>query len=207
MIPAKPDDSDIREEHRLTELVLSWPSVSRGAGRYAGAVFLVFFLCLWTIGWVGAAMQIAGGNKALIVWLAMWTFFGVVLGRLFWLVIQPSKPEILTLGADSFWYDPGTSLPADWKTNNFRWGNQQRLTSFGFLRLLFRRHHPKEIAREELTGVRLERIGDRQRLSFDAGADRKEIGRGLRESDREWLFTVLEQWRGDSARSHEQGAA
>jgi len=43
----------------------------------------------------------------------------------------------------------------------------------------------------------LDRVGERQRLCFDRGADRFEIGSCLREPEREWLFDVLSEWHVD----------
>jgi hypothetical protein len=46
--------------------------------------------------------------------------------------------------------------------------------------------------------IRLERVGGRQRLSLDWGAERVEIGRRLREPGREWLAEVLRRWAGQA---------
>ena len=54
---------------------------------------------------------------------------------------------------------------------------------------------PVEMDRDEIPGFRLDRVGERQRLCVDQGADRIEIGAALREPDREWLYVILEQWR------------
>ena len=50
------------------------------------------------------------------------------------------------------------------------------------------------VARSEIGGFVLERVGERQRLAFDRGADRLELGAFLREPEREWLFAVLRRW-------------
>lgn len=59
---------------------------------------------------------------------------------------------------------------------------------------IFRRRQRIEIAKNELGSVVLERIGERQRLYFDPGADRIEIGEHLREPEREWLAAVIQSW-------------
>jgi hypothetical protein len=51
-----------------------------------------------------------------------------------------------------------------------------------------------DVARSDIPGFVLERVGERQRLCFDRGADRLEIGARLREPEREWLFAVLQRW-------------
>ena len=59
---------------------------------------------------------------------------------------------------------------------------------------LFRREKRTEIARRNAGAIKLERVGERLRLSIDQGADRTEIGKPLREPEKEWLATVLREW-------------
>jgi len=42
----------------------------------------------------------------------------------------------------------------------------------------------------------LERIGERQRLSFDYKSQRIEVGKGVTEPEREWLFQELKKYTG-----------
>ena len=44
--------------------------------------------------------------------------------------------------------------------------------------------------------MRLERLGERLRLTMDHGPDRVEFGDTLGEPEKEWLAGVLRQWRG-----------
>ena len=59
---------------------------------------------------------------------------------------------------------------------------------------LFRRRKVIELAKNEFGRVVLDRAGERQRLYFDHCADRGEMGESLREPEREWLATVIQQW-------------
>ena len=54
------------------------------------------------------------------------------------------------------------------------------------------------IPRQELGPIRLDRVGERQRLTIDVGAERIEIGRLLREPEREWLAGTLRAWAGQA---------
>ncbi|MHC4478427.1 MAG: hypothetical protein ACYTEL_22535 [Planctomycetota bacterium] len=45
----------------------------------------------------------------------------------------------------------------------------------------------------DITDLRLERVGDKQRLSLDHGAETVEIGAALSEPEREWLYEILKQ--------------
>ena len=50
--------------------------------------------------------------------------------------------------------------------------------------------------RSHIGNVMLERIGERQRLSFDFKSQRIEIGKGLTEPEREWLCEELRKYIG-----------
>jgi hypothetical protein len=52
-----------------------------------------------------------------------------------------------------------------------------------------------EAAREDVRRVVLERDSG-LKLRYDLGADRVEIGRYLREPEKEWLVEVIKEWQG-----------
>src|SRR5262249_60675576 len=66
---------------------------------------------------------------------------------------------------------------------------------------------PTQIARSDIRGFALERVDGQQRLYLDRGADRVEIGAGLRESDREWLVAVLQRGHAPNEAPHLTPAA
>jgi hypothetical protein len=106
-----------------------------------------------------------------------------------WSLLRPSRPESVTLGFDSLRYDSGTSTwpmtaqQHEWRRHGA--SPESRLSVRG---------KPITVSRSELTGFTLDRIGERQRLTFDHGAERIEIGACLREPEREWLHAVLQRW-------------
>jgi hypothetical protein len=59
-----------------------------------------------------------------------------------------------------------------------------------------RRTRVRVLPRSELGEVRVERVGERQRLTVDVGAERIELGASLEEPEREWLADVLRGWLG-----------
>lgn len=188
-LPDKPAGSVIVEDTDAEGVTLSWPLPSPGPARFGIAAFLAFWLCGWAVGWFAAAGQIVrgGGGPFLVFWLCGWTVGGGFAVWMLWLVLRPARPEVVRLGAETFRYDPGRVPPNPWQRSGW-WG-------LGW-------HHPSaprppaaiEIARADLRGFVLERVGERQRLCFDRGADRLEIGATLREPEREWLFAVLQRW-------------
>ena len=42
--------------------------------------------------------------------------------------------------------------------------------------------------------MRLERVGERERLTIDCGADRVEVGATLSREERGWLYGALREW-------------
>ncbi|WP_020475564.1 hypothetical protein [Zavarzinella formosa] len=197
VIPAKPRGSDIREDAGPAGLTLSWGTPSGRFRRLLSAAYLSFFLALWSLGEVAAVWALVTGSVSplIIIWLIFWTLAGTVFGRIFWLLLQRGRPESITLGTEMFVYDPGTSPVIEPYVLGGYWTFRPMPGTHGFYRELFSRRRPTEAGREAMAGLRLDRKGERQRLSFDVGAERREIGAGLREPDREWLFAVLQHWR------------
>jgi hypothetical protein len=50
-----------------------------------------------------------------------------------------------------------------------------------------------DLETSQMNNLRLERAGERQRLTFDYGRERIEIGCTLSEPEREWLYGVLRE--------------
>ena len=102
------------------------------------------------------------------------------------------RPESITLKHDSFHYDSGTSPAIAFFNPWYAMRHSHPNEAFGGM---FRRRRQIEITKKDLGNVVLERIGERQRLYFDHGADRIEIGEHLREPEREWLADVIKAWK------------
>jgi hypothetical protein len=155
--------------------------------RYLGAAFLAFWLCMWAFGRVDLSAALVagwlnGGLQGIDYFLAglfvFWAVGGILVARGLWDLLRPTRPESVRLGVDTFRHDPERA-PL---------GPSRKSSAFG-------RSKPMEVNRVELAGFALDRDGERQRLSFDRGGERVEIGPCLREPEREWLHQVLETWR------------
>jgi hypothetical protein len=160
----------------VIDVTLSWPAPSDNRfRRYTDRMLMVFWLYGWAASLVWPVGQIANGtaDPFLVAWVATWTLGGAValwaLGNSF----RPARPESVRLGSEALLHDAGGSRRC--------WGPPGGLK-------------PTQVARSDIRGFVLERDGERQRLYLDRGADRLEIGAGLREPEREWLFAVLQSW-------------
>lgn len=190
-LPEKPAGSVIAEAIDSAGVTLSWPTPSPGPARYAAAAFIAFWLCGWAVGWVSAAGEIArrGNDDAsrlfLGGWLGAWTVGGGFAVWLLCAMLRPTRPESVRLEADVMRYDPGRAPYVPWRRYPWwGWGGSAVPAPTP----------AAVVARSDIRGFVLGRVGERQRLCFDRGADRLEIGAPLREPEREWLFAVLRAW-------------
>lgn len=188
-LTAKPSGSVIEERDDWDGLTLLWRPPAEYPQRFFVTAFLGFWLCGWAFGWISVAGQIARGhyNLFLVGWLGAWTVGGGAAIWALWNLVRPARPESVTLGLDHFGYDPGHS-PTDifMRYGRGSWYNREPTR---------RLRKPIAVAKSELGKFLLDRVGERQRLSFDRGAERVEIGASLGEPEREWLHATLERWR------------
>lgn len=191
----KPSGSVVRESEDWDGLLLWWP----WPGGEWVRVFLMVFLPVWLVGWgVGAVFAVNrlvthGLDLFLCIWLAGWTAGGVFAMAALWFLARPSRPESVFLGETEFRYDPGRFPCILIFQHQMMYAFYAPILYVNPLTALWRK--PLMIPKVELGKFVLERVGERQRLTFDHGADRVEVGRVLREPEREWLFDVLEIWR------------
>ena len=126
--------------------------------------------------------------------------FGAILlcgsGFLLYFGLRIRGGESITLDANTIKYDTGPSvLPMPlmlWFGPMFLFGPQMMGGTTMTPTHLIRKRHTQSIDR--ISQFVLERVGERQRLRVDFGADRIEIGNLLREPEREWLAEQLEKW-------------
>lgn len=179
---------------------VSWlPPDADPSGRWGAAGFLMVWLCGWAAGEI--LVPVALVNQVYLLcsgehwegpdpswwlvlflsgWLACWTYGGIMAIRTVADILRPARPERLTFMEDALHYDPGR-----------HWSHSQ---SDG----IGARRQPVILPREQISAVRLELVGTRQRLTIDHGIHRVELGARLREPEREWLASVLQRWAGQT---------
>ena len=162
---------------------LSWQTPGGRGPRLFAAGFLAFWLCGWAFGEISVGKELLAGRATLFHWgwLGAWTLGGGAAMLTLWAMLRPVRPESITLGEETFRHDPGSfalnlsSLGQSAVGNGLAW-------PLSPLRMLF---PPKVVAaKADLGKFVLDRVGERQRLSIDRGADRIEIGAALCEPER-----------------------
>ncbi|WP_425398888.1 hypothetical protein [Aeoliella sp.] len=126
----------------------------------------------------------------MVVWLAFWTAGGAFACYMLYRLFGPCQPEVVVLGRESFFYDSGV-LTMD---NRLIFHALQHGDAKAIMGRLHGKRTRIELDKQEVGPVTLERVGSRQRLRFDHGADRIEIGLFLREPEREWLAAEIQAW-------------
>ena len=176
----RPDGVSIEESDDFDGRTYRWKPTSGGRMRYYAAAFVIFWLCGWVVGVIGGVDALLddldGAPKVFLVlknvlavfWLPGWTIAGICAMFALYLLLRPLRPESMTLTRTSFQYDSGSSRI-----------RRQRI----------------EIMKEDLDNLILERLGERRRVYVERGADRVEIGRLLRDYERNWLAAVISEWK------------
>src|SRR5262245_8658052 len=184
MIPPKPKGSLIEEFRTPNSYTLKWPMPSAGVREYLSALTLLCFVGYIVYQSV-VLLQRPGprGLRRMSLIYLLPLLLTVVPGL--WL-LRRSRPESLTLGEDSFRHDLGRASGYAGYSDAYRNRGLDRRTDW---ERLVGPPVVLEVPKEEVGKVVLER--DRGlRLRYDLGADRVEVGRHLREPEKEWLAEV-----------------
>ena len=181
-LPEKPTESVIVESLDDEAMTLSWP-VPRLPKWFLIPAYGAFIYA-YVLFWIQKGAQFVGVGGPGTVFLVLFIFFPIYIGWRHWKVLIRSRPESIRLQTDSMEHIPG--LPNLQRQRRSWW---QRKAQF-----VATPTEPKTMPRSEIIAFKLDRVGKRQRLFYDRGSDRLEVGACLKEPDREWLFAVLQRW-------------
>ncbi len=175
-LPPAPEGCTIEQLTEGSALKLRWmPASEMGL---LGRLFVIAFLGFWLVGWVAGTGAVAfggGGSIGSRVCPFVFMLIGLAVGGgMFWNLIRPKRRESVTLGDDTFAFQPG-HYP-------------DRSQSEDYV------SRAAEIPWDQLKPFRLKRDGQQQHLVFEFQDEQYEIGDTLSEPEREWLFTVLKMW-------------
>lgn len=167
--------------------LLTLPAERRGFARIGISVFLLAWLGGWAFGWWMAFRQIVYGTKGpelfLMFWLIAWTVGGAWAIWCLYRFLRPIVPETLAFAKPNLVYDSGVRPPpiffGYWRGRTDYWKN------------MFEKRKQIEFSPQEISTLRLRDTSDSNRLTLDHGNDRVDIGTGLTEVEREWLFQLI----------------
>jgi hypothetical protein len=190
-----PIGSQIEIRGGLDETQFVWKQGRKGVVHYLVLAFLLFWFCGWTVGGCMAVFVffvvligwIAGEAPVfaplfLFFWLGAWTVGEIVTFKILYFTLRPQKPSVLTLSSKGIAFETGTRSP------NLTPTRPQKKFYSSFEEF---RNRKFSLALPQIRTVNLGWAGEKQRLSFDYGVERIEIGQSLSEPEREWLYSLL----------------
>ncbi|MCA9098528.1 MAG: hypothetical protein KDA36_09085 [Planctomycetaceae bacterium] len=199
-ISPKPAGTVIEEIDELDgSRIYRWQPYKRSVFLYFPAIFLSIWMCGWAVALIAAVRELITNAKGeermfLILWLALWSIGGIMAGTILYFMFRPGRHESVRLGRFQFRHDPGSIPMGVLMSPAYAFKNLNAMNPFFPFNQMFSNRKPIELDKQQLGPVKLERVGERQRLYFDHGSDRIEIGENLREPEREWLAAVIQNW-------------
>lgn len=175
----------VESERGLTQIVL--PHESGGAMRYGVAVFLLAWLGGWAFGWVAVASSLLKGNDKggggfLVFWLIGWTVGGAFAITMLYRLLRPSIPEVLLLDRPGLRLDTGMppfTVSFDYRSRTETW------------KRVFKKRERVEFLPVEISSLSLREFDSGNRVTIDKASKRYDLGQGLSEPEREWLYGAL----------------
>lgn len=184
--------SKIQISRDISSTTYFWKNGQRSLSEYPVMAFLIFWLGGWTMGgFMTVKSLLLEGDMPLsarifiLCWLGGWACGEAAVIYILYNFFKPKKPAKLTLSSSYIEYETGTS-PVNF-FNYCRYPRSEKRSKI-FKNL---RNKTYRIERSFLENLQLERVAERQRLTFDVGAERVEIGETLSEPEREWLYKIL----------------
>ena len=162
------------------------PCAKSGAMRYLIGLFILFWLVAWAFGWVSAFDELrkgGGGSIFLFGWLGAWTVGGLFAIYFAYRLWRPGVPETLLMRSDSLQYDSG--LPV--------FVPQFKSNPKDFWKDFFSKRIQVSFSQDALHSLALRETSEGNRLTIDFRSKRIEIGPGLEEPGREWLYQFIKQ--------------
>jgi hypothetical protein len=191
-LPSMPPKCKISADCDGQGVLLRWSNQQGGCMRYFVVSFFSLWLILYALGVCTTLTQLDNGDslKGGKFDLFMLFFIGVI-GVLSARPVLFPRKESVQISDDALTYTSGASnieypVPFDFAADR----QLKRYIS----NEMFARSKPRTFSRKAITGITLETWEQAQHLYLELGADRIEIGRYLRESDREWLADELQRW-------------
>ena len=179
-------DSAITVVDKGSSQIISIPPAKKNATTYFAGAFIIFWVGGWAFGEVTVLQTLlAGTAKAatafLVFWLCAWTVGGIFAFDIVRRIFRRPVAESITLEPGALVHDSGVP-PYEMPSNRtFSW------------KTAFPKRTVSRIESRALSTLRL-RDGDAgNRLTVDAGVERKELAKAATDVEREWLLRVLSE--------------
>jgi hypothetical protein len=156
--------------------------------RYPIAAFLVFWMGGWLMGELSVIRELITGRAGaadlfLIFWLGGWTVGGFFAMATLWRILRPAVPESLTFSKPQLIYDSGIQ-PFDMMSfSRSRLSNQMNPW-----KKIFQKRRVLTFSPGEVGTLKLRDTDGGNRLTIDKENERIDLGEGLTEVEREWLY-------------------
>lgn len=187
-----PAGSRIIVDRSMYSTTYLWKNGEKSLKRYPVAAFLLFWLGGWTFGGFAVIKSLLTndntplfGRMFMLFWLGGWALGETGVIYILYCMFRPQEPAKLTLSPGFIEYQPGTE-PFNFNRSTYCQSSQKPNFFQGL------RNKSYRIETRDISNLKLDQSGERQRLTFDIGAERIEIGEILSEPEREWLFEILQ---------------
>ena len=180
-----PTGSSMLIEQGIHSTTILWRDKEKGRTKIT---FILFgaYLCIFSVCMLYSAIK----EKFSILLFSIGIFVLLAGFIHLWSSIRAKRPFRLVLSRGRLSYKPGAismnhfqEIEADGiesVQNMIAWMKKYKKSIFDL----------EHVAIQNLT---LEKVGDRQRLTFDHGADRIEIGMTLSDAEKEWLYETIRE--------------
>jgi len=184
------DGSKIRIDNESGYQKLVIPQPSRGLKTYFSSIFWISLIVIWVFVWIEMLLNILSKSSneppgpSFILGFGFVTFWLVLAISGTYKTIRPAVPETLVLSRPFLLYDSGVEPVRSSSYYRSREEFHKKLSQKR-IRAEFDMIHLKTLQLTECEGG--------SKLTIDKNCERIEIGAGATESEREWLFEILQK--------------
>ena len=188
MTSVVPQGSKIELSNHNGHHLITIPHSSGSVMRYFIGAFLLFWLGGWFMGFTSALDNVLSGKGGafIIFWLGGWTIGGILVVFTIYRIFRKAVPEQILLNRPNLAYDTG--VPPFNVSLNMHASNQK-----GVWKSLFARQKKYEFMPNEIETLQLRETDSGNRLTIDQGSKRHELGAGVSEIEREWLYDYIKK--------------
>lgn len=191
-LPAKPLNSSIEVVNELNKTVIFWQNPQTSFGKRIGSlIFILIWTGLWSLGayYFVISNLLNDGVNIFSVFASLIWISGIVIALLNLLKIaRPNRPDRIILDNSNLIFEVGTNPFDGVEIKNYNNEKTDYVPKY---------HQRKyQITKGEIDKITLEEKDDRQTLRINSDIAPIEIGFFLNKSEKEWLFQVLNDWKG-----------